>query len=69
MEEICCPITGHGLRSIDVIENALKVGEKMTLVLPDSSKFTNHQKASTPIDFNVIERTNLGSLNEGISSS
>ncbi|KAK4799228.1 hypothetical protein SAY86_024593 [Trapa natans] len=66
MGEVCCTITGHVLPNINVIENALKVGEKTTLVLPDSSKFANHKEVSAPINFSVIERTNLGSLNEGV---
>ncbi|PKI50248.1 hypothetical protein CRG98_029321 [Punica granatum] len=63
---MCCPITGHDLGCIDVVESSVKIGEKMSLFLPDSSKLINCQKVSTPIDFNVTERTNLGSLSEGV---
>ncbi|OWM79284.1 hypothetical protein CDL15_Pgr003456 [Punica granatum] len=56
----------HDLGCIDVVESSVKIGEKMSLFLPDSSKLINCQKVSTPIDFNVTERTNLGSLSEGV---
>ncbi|KAK3183299.1 hypothetical protein Dsin_030585 [Dipteronia sinensis] len=61
-----CPITGHDLETIDIIENSLKVGENTVLFMPSFQSSLKFQKISSPVDFNVIERTPLGSLNEGV---
>ncbi|KAK2662180.1 hypothetical protein Ddye_000754 [Dipteronia dyeriana] len=61
-----CPITGHDLETIDIIENSVKVGENTVLFMPSFQSSLKFQKTSSPVDFNVIERTPLGSLNEGV---
>ncbi|KAL5700512.1 hypothetical protein ACHQM5_025947 [Ranunculus cassubicifolius] len=60
-----CPVTRHELRATDLIETAVKVGEHTILFLPSFQSFPEFQQVSAPINFNVIERTNLGSLSEG----
>ncbi|KAF5205946.1 hypothetical protein FRX31_004468 [Thalictrum thalictroides] len=60
-----CPTTCQELRTSDLVENALKVGEHTILLLPSFQSFPEFQQVSAPIIFNVIERTNLGSLSEG----
>ncbi|KAI9177436.1 hypothetical protein LWI28_015241 [Acer negundo] len=61
-----CPITGHDLETIDIIENSVKVGENTVLFMPSFHSSLKFQKISSPVNFNVIERTPLGSLNEGV---
>ncbi|XP_016651239.1 PREDICTED: uncharacterized protein LOC103337913 [Prunus mume] len=61
-----CPVTGCNLETCDVIENSVKVGEKTILLLPSFPNSMKLKRASLPLDFNVIERTNLGSLSEGV---
>ncbi|XP_062169954.1 uncharacterized protein LOC133875744 isoform X4 [Alnus glutinosa] len=60
-----CPATGHDLGKDAVIENSVKVGENIMLFLPSFQSSMKFQKISSPIDFNVVERINLGSLSEG----
>nr|GMC95930.1 uncharacterized protein LOC109183057 [Ipomoea batatas] len=60
-----CPVTGNDLGTLNVIENSLKIGESIILYMPSFQCFQDIQQVSSPIDFNVIERTNLQSLNEG----
>ncbi|KAK1569306.1 hypothetical protein Q3G72_035209 [Acer saccharum] len=61
-----CPITGLDLETIDIIENSVKVGENTVLFMPSFQSSLKSQKISSPVDFNVIERTPLESLNEGV---
>ncbi|TQD86838.1 hypothetical protein C1H46_027602 [Malus baccata] len=65
-EELSCPVTGCNLGRCDVIENSVKVGVKTILLLPSFPSSMKLKCASSPIDFNVIERTNMGSLSEGV---
>ncbi|KAM1788491.1 hypothetical protein ACFX11_038776 [Malus domestica] len=65
-EELSCPVTGCNLGRCDVIENSVKVGVKTILLLPSFPSSMKLKRASSPIDFNVIERTNMGSLSEGV---
>ncbi|XP_024170125.1 uncharacterized protein LOC112176438 isoform X1 [Rosa chinensis] len=65
-EESYCPVTGRNIRRSDVIGNSVKVGEKTILLLPSFQIPVKLNRASSPIDFSVIERTNLGSLSEGV---
>ncbi|KAB2633061.1 hypothetical protein D8674_029308 [Pyrus ussuriensis x Pyrus communis] len=65
-EELSCPVTGCNLGRCDVIENSVKVGVKTILLLPSFPSSMKLKSASSPIDFNVIERTNMGSLSEGV---
>ncbi|GKV17463.1 hypothetical protein SLEP1_g27973 [Rubroshorea leprosula] len=61
-----CPVTGRDLRAVDVIENSVKVGEKTILFMPSFQSSMKLQQVSSPVDFNIIQRTNLGSLSEGV---
>uniref|UniRef100_A0A0E0JD34 Uncharacterized protein n=1 Tax=Oryza punctata TaxID=4537 RepID=A0A0E0JD34_ORYPU len=61
-----CPITSRQLTASDVTDTAAKIGEQTVLFLPDSEGVSNLRRASSSISFDVIERTNLASLNEGV---
>ncbi|GLT39900.1 hypothetical protein SLA2020_140660 [Shorea laevis] len=61
-----CPVTGGDLKAVDVIENSVKVGEKTILFMPSFQSSVKLQQVSSPVDFNIIQRTNLGSLSEGV---
>ncbi|KAL5221938.1 hypothetical protein ABZP36_026651 [Zizania latifolia] len=61
-----CPITARQLTASDVIDSAVKIGEKTVLFLPASEGSSNPPRASNSISFVVIERTKLASLNEGL---
>ncbi|KAF5731020.1 hypothetical protein HS088_TW19G00623 [Tripterygium wilfordii] len=61
-----CPVTGHDLGKGEAIENSAKVGDKTILLMPSCQTLLRLQKVSSPIDFNIIEKTNLGSLSEGL---
>lgn len=65
IKEPLCPITSHDLEKFDVIENSVKVGENTVLFMPLFQSSVKLQRMSSPIDFKIIERTPLGSLNEG----
>ncbi|PIA40662.1 hypothetical protein AQUCO_02400017v1 [Aquilegia coerulea] len=60
-----CPTTCQELRTSDLVENAMKVGEHTILLLPSFQSLPEFQQVSAPIIFNVIYRTNLSSLSEG----
>ncbi|KAH9705749.1 hypothetical protein KPL70_011994 [Citrus sinensis] len=66
IKEPLCPITSHDLGKFDVIENSVKVGENTVLFMPSFQSSVKLQRMSSPIDFKIIERTPLGSLNEGV---
>nr|GEV03924.1 sperm protamine like [Tanacetum cinerariifolium] len=61
-----CPVTGNELAALDLIRNCLKVGEHTVLLMPSFHYYIKLQHVTSPIDFNIIERTNLGSLSEGL---
>ncbi|CAK7336884.1 unnamed protein product [Dovyalis caffra] len=61
-----CPITGCDLGISDVIENSVQVGDKTVLFMPSFQSSMKLKQVSSPIDFNIIERTNLSSLSEGL---
>ncbi|CAL5361713.1 unnamed protein product [Camellia sinensis] len=61
-----CPVTGNDLETFSLIENSVKVGEHTILFLPSFQNCVKLQHVSLPVDLNVIERTNLGSLSEGV---
>ncbi|EOY22695.1 Uncharacterized protein TCM_014790 [Theobroma cacao] len=61
-----CAVTFHDLGAIDVIDNSVKVGENTILFMPSFQSSMKLQQVSSPVDFNIIERTNLGSLSEGV---
>ncbi|GJR66698.1 hypothetical protein Tco_0012763 [Tanacetum coccineum] len=57
-----CPVNGNELAALD----SLKVGEHTVLLMPSFHYYIQLQHATSPIDFNIIEGTNLGSLSEGL---
>ncbi|VFQ87251.1 unnamed protein product [Cuscuta campestris] len=61
-----CPVTGDDLGRLNVIENSVKIGENIVLYLPSFQCCLEIPQSSSPVEFNVIERTNLQSLDEGI---
>ncbi|KAG2596280.1 hypothetical protein PVAP13_5KG151300 [Panicum virgatum] len=61
-----CPITSRQLASSDVTDTAVRIGEQTVLFLPTSEGGSNLQRVSTSISFDVIERTQLASMNEGV---
>ncbi|CAM0905564.1 unnamed protein product [Alopecurus aequalis] len=61
-----CPTTSRNLAASDVTDTAVKIGEQTVLFLPTSEGGSKMRRASTSISFDVIERTELASLNEGV---
>ncbi|GFZ17283.1 hypothetical protein Acr_26g0005530 [Actinidia rufa] len=59
-----CPVEGNDLETCDVIETSVTVGEHTVLFLPSFQHCMKLQQVSMPVDLNVIERINLGSLSE-----
>ena len=64
MKESSCAISGDFLETSDVMKNTTKVGEKSILFLPSSQCLTKSQLNSSQIKFDIIQRTNLGTLCE-----
>ncbi|KAF8762138.1 hypothetical protein HU200_009682 [Digitaria exilis] len=60
-----CPITSRQLAASDVTDTAVRIGEQAVLFLPTSEGGSNVRRGSTSISFDVIERTELASMNEG----
>ncbi|KAM7471600.1 hypothetical protein LguiA_009783 [Lonicera macranthoides] len=65
MQRCSCPVTGNDLGEFDLVENSVEVGKQTILFMPSFQSCMKHLQVSSQIDFNVIERTNLGSLSEG----
>ncbi|XP_020153668.1 uncharacterized protein [Aegilops tauschii subsp. strangulata] len=61
-----CPTTSRQLAASDVTDSAVKIGDQTVLFLSTSGGGSNMRRASTSISFDVIERTDLASLNEGV---
>ncbi|PIN16431.1 hypothetical protein CDL12_10919 [Handroanthus impetiginosus] len=61
-----CPVTNDDLGAIDIIENSVSVGRQTILYMPSFQDRPKLKQVSSPIDLNVIQRTNLGSLSEGL---
>ncbi|KAH7866716.1 hypothetical protein Vadar_023986 [Vaccinium darrowii] len=61
-----CPVTGNDLETSDLDKNSVKVGEHTVLFLPSFQCCEKLQRVAQPVDLIVIERTNLGSLSEGL---
>ncbi|PAN31716.1 hypothetical protein PAHAL_5G439900 [Panicum hallii] len=61
-----CPITSRQLAASDVTDTAVRIGEQTVLFLPTSEGGSNLQRVSASISFDVIERTELASMNEGV---
>ncbi|KAK1436761.1 hypothetical protein QVD17_02543 [Tagetes erecta] len=66
MMKSTCPVTGNELGTLDLVANSLKVGNQTVLLMPSFHYYTKLQHVNAPVDFNIIERTNLGSLSEGL---
>ncbi|KAL2478977.1 hypothetical protein Fot_47991 [Forsythia ovata] len=62
----CCPVTSDKLGALDLIGNSVKIGEQTILYMPSFQCIQKLQQVSSPVDFNVIQRTNLGLLSEGL---
>ncbi|KAI8544131.1 hypothetical protein RHMOL_Rhmol08G0271800 [Rhododendron molle] len=61
-----CSVTGDDLEKSDLDENSVKIGEHTVLFLPSFQNRVKLERVSQPVDLIVIERTNLGSVNEGL---
>ncbi|XP_078169358.1 uncharacterized protein LOC144563774 isoform X2 [Carex rostrata] len=61
-----CQVSGHELEFSDIIENSIRIGKDNILFLPSFDSGSSMQRVSSPISFNVIERTSLASLDEGV---
>ncbi|CAA6659693.1 unnamed protein product [Spirodela intermedia] len=62
-----CRVTTRELGACELIENALMVGDQTVLLMPSFQNFSGlNQRITGPIVLNVIERTNLTSLDEGV---
>lgn len=64
-EKLQCSVTNHDLGKYDIIESSVKVGERTVLFLPSIHSLPKLHPISSKIDFTIIERTNLTSINEG----
>uniref|UniRef100_A0A0D9UVS6 Uncharacterized protein n=1 Tax=Leersia perrieri TaxID=77586 RepID=A0A0D9UVS6_9ORYZ len=64
--KLMCPISSRQLTASDITDTAVKIGEQTVIFLPDSEGGSNLRRASSSISFDVIERTELASLNEGL---
>ncbi|EOA20299.1 hypothetical protein CARUB_v10000607mg [Capsella rubella] len=65
-EKLQCSITNHELGKYDVIENSVKVGNRTVLYLPSIHSLQKLHQISSQVEFNVIQKTNLTSLSEGL---
>ncbi|KAG9447350.1 hypothetical protein H6P81_013478 [Aristolochia fimbriata] len=68
-EEKCdtsCPITDHKLGESDLVDNAVRVGEHTLLLLPSFQSCGKLRSVASPINFTILERTNLASLSEAV---
>ncbi|KAI0522762.1 hypothetical protein KFK09_005147 [Dendrobium nobile] len=61
-----CPVTSSELGESDLIKNAVTVGGNTLLFIPSLRSSSELHRISGLITLNVIERTNLASLNEGV---
>ncbi|XP_010491347.1 PREDICTED: uncharacterized protein LOC104768945 isoform X2 [Camelina sativa] len=66
IEKLQCSITNLEIGKFDVIENSVKVGNRTVLFLPSIHSLQKLHPFSSQVDFNVIRRTNLTSLSEGL---
>ncbi|CAN0915958.1 hypothetical protein LINGRAHAP2_LOCUS29432 [Linum grandiflorum] len=57
VETLSCPDTASILGAFDVIANSVRIGEKSPM---------KPEQVSRPIEFNLIQRTNLTTFNEGV---
>ncbi|KAL6563137.1 hypothetical protein OROHE_005724 [Orobanche hederae] len=61
-----CPVTNDDLGDFDINENSVRVGEQTILYMPSFQGTSKPNQVSSSIYFNVIQRTNLRSLSEGL---
>ncbi|XP_038892979.1 uncharacterized protein LOC120081876 [Benincasa hispida] len=66
IKESSCAISGDFLDTSDIIKNSTKVGEKTILFLPSAQCLTKSQQNSSQIKFDIVQRTNLGTLCESV---
>lgn len=60
-----CAVTNDNLGALDINDNSVRVGEQTILYMPSFYDGPKLREVSS-IDFDVIQRTNLGSLDEGM---
>ncbi|KAG0461282.1 hypothetical protein HPP92_021579 [Vanilla planifolia] len=60
------PVTFLELEESGLIDSAVKAGGRIALFLPSSESKTSLQMESGLMKLNVVERTNLASVNEGL---
>ncbi|GER49113.1 meiosis 1 arrest protein [Striga asiatica] len=65
-KSLSCPVTSDDLGDLDIVENSVRVGEQTILYMPSFQGCSKLKKIASPIDFDVIQRTNLVSLCEGL---
>ncbi|XP_051119517.1 uncharacterized protein LOC127243504 isoform X2 [Andrographis paniculata] len=61
-----CPVNKNKLGALDIFENSIRVGKQTILHMPSFHNSSEQNQLSSPIEFNVICRTNLTSLSEGL---
>ncbi|XP_049934811.1 uncharacterized protein LOC116257172 [Nymphaea colorata] len=61
-----CPVANQELALSELSEIGIKVGERTILHLPSFQSYSEPQRVHGHIRFNVIERTSLCSLSEGV---
>ncbi|XP_031741055.1 uncharacterized protein LOC101221059 [Cucumis sativus] len=66
IKESTCAISGDFLDTSGIMKNSIKVGEKTILFLPSSQCLTKSQQNASQIKFDVVQRTNLGTLCESV---
>ncbi|TYK30260.1 uncharacterized protein E5676_scaffold344G00120 [Cucumis melo var. makuwa] len=66
IKESSCAISGDFLDTSGIMKNSMKVGEKTILFLPSAQCLDKSQQNASQIKFDVVQRTNLGTLCESI---
>ncbi|KAF7135593.1 hypothetical protein RHSIM_Rhsim08G0200200 [Rhododendron simsii] len=66
IKQASCPVTGDDLEKTDLDENSVKIGEHTVLFLHSFQNCVRLERVAQPVDLIVIERTNLGSVSEGL---
>lgn len=64
IKESSCAISGDFLDTSGIMKNSMKVGEKTILFLPSAQCLDKSQQNASQIKFDVVQRTNLGTLCE-----
>ncbi|XP_068667051.1 uncharacterized protein [Aristolochia californica] len=61
-----CPVTGLELGANDLVDNAVSISEHTLLFLPSFQSCPKLPLVASPITINVLKRTGLASLSEGV---